>query len=125
MKFLTPTLHGLGDYAAALALIAGPFVMNIAEQSVIAHWFSVAGGAGLIIYSLFTDYAFSISGKIPFKAHLALDTAAGVAFLAVPLVLSLSGVAALYFYVMGAGVLLVVAVSQTQSEDIQAQTTGA
>lgn len=115
MKFLTPTLHGLGDYAAATALIVGPFVLNIAEQSAIAHWFSVAGGIGLIVYSLFTDYRFSLAGKLPFKAHLVLDSAAGIAFLAAPFVLGLTGVASIYFYVMGAGVLLVVAVTNPEA----------
>ncbi|MEO0998593.1 MAG: hypothetical protein AAFX58_13835, partial [Pseudomonadota bacterium] len=47
MKFLTPTLHGLGDYAAALVLITAPFVLGIAEQSALAHWASVAGGVSM------------------------------------------------------------------------------
>lgn len=115
MKFLTPTLHGLGDYAAAAALILGPLFLGIAEQSVIAHWFSIAGGIGLIVYSLLTDYTFSIAKAIPFKAHLLLDAAAGVAFLALPFVLGLDGVVRLYFFVMGAGVLFVVAVSDSQT----------
>ncbi len=46
MKILTPTLHGLGDYAAALVLIVGPYFLGIKEQSVIAYWASIAGGIG-------------------------------------------------------------------------------
>ncbi len=117
MKFLSPKLHGLGDYAAAVALIVGPFVFDIAAQSVIAHWFSIAGGIGLVLYSLFTDYTFSLAGRIPFKIHLMLDIAAGIGFLFVPVVLGLNGVASTYFYVMGAGVLLVVAVTNPQTTD--------
>ena len=86
MKFLTPTLHGLGDYAAAVVLIAAPFFLGIQEQSMIAHWASVAGGMGLIIYSLLTDYTFSVAKVIPFKTHLVLDSLAG-------LVLDRSGIA--------------------------------
>lgn len=119
MKFLTPTLHGLGDYAAAAALIAGPFVLGISEQSVFAHWFSIAGGIGLIVYSLLTDYTFSLAKAIPFKTHLLLDTAAGLAFVVLPFLAGLDGVARIYFLVMGIGVLFVVAASKTQSPTTQ------
>ncbi|MEL7538836.1 MAG: hypothetical protein AAFZ58_13945 [Pseudomonadota bacterium] len=112
MQFLTPTLHGLGDYAAAIVLIAAPFALGISEQSVIAQWFSVAGGAGLIVYSLLTDYAYSAVPLIPFNVHLVLDSLAGIAFIGLPFVLGLTGVAMIYFIAMGAGVLLVVAVTQ-------------
>ena len=56
MKFLTVKLHGLGDYAAAAVLIVAPFFLGLKEQSMIAHWASIAGGVGLIIYSLLTDF---------------------------------------------------------------------
>ena len=48
MKFLTSTINGLGDDAAAIVLIIAPFVLGLKEQSVIAHWASIAGGVGLI-----------------------------------------------------------------------------
>ena len=113
MKLLNSKLHGLGDYAAAVVLIIAPFVLGIGEQSMIAHWASVIGGAGLIVYSLLTDYTFSAVNAIPFKTHLVLDSIAGVAFVALPFVLGLDGLARIYLVVMGVGVLLVVAVSQT------------
>ncbi len=113
MKFLSAKLHGLGDYAAAMVLIVAPFVLGIGEQSMIAQWASVAGGVGLIVYSLFTDYTFSAVKAIPFKTHLLFDTLAGIAFVILPFVLGLDGIARIYLVVMGAGVLLVVAVTQT------------
>ena len=112
MKFLNSTFHGLGDYAAAAVLIIAPFVLNVGAESEVAHWVSVAGGAGLIIYSLLTDYAFSAAKVIPFKMHLVLDAIAGIVFVALPFVLGLDGIVRLYLIVMGVGVLLVVAVSQ-------------
>jgi hypothetical protein len=114
MKFLTPTLHGLGDYAAALVLIVAPFFLGLKEQSMIAHWASIAGGAGLITYSLLTDYTFSAAKVIPFKTHLALDSLAGLVLIALAFVLGLEGIAQGYMIVMGAGVLLVVAVTKTE-----------
>lgn len=115
MKFLTAKLHGLGDYAAAAVLIAAPFFIGLNEQSMIAHWASIAGGAGLVIYSLLTDYTFSIAKVIPFKMHLVFDSLAGLVLIALAFVLKLEGIAQIYMIVMGAGVLLVVAVTQTDT----------
>jgi len=114
MKFLNSKLHGLGDYAAAVVLIIAPFILGIGEQSMIAQWASIIGGVGLIVYSLLTDYAFSAVKVIPFKTHLILDLIAGVAFVALPFILGLDGIVRLYLIVMGVGVILVVAVSQTE-----------
>ena len=113
MKFLTPRLYGLGDYAAASVLIAAPFFLGLQEQSMIAHWASV-GGVGLIVYSLLTDYTFSVAKAIPFKTHLVLDSLAGLVLIALAFLLELDVVARAYLVMMGAGVLLVVAVTQTE-----------
>ena len=115
MKFLTPTLHGLGDYAAAAVLIVAPFFLGIKEQSMIAHWASIAGGVGLIVYSLLTDYTYSVAKVIPFKTHLIFDSLAGLVLIALAFVLNLEGIAQVYMIVMGAGVLVVVAVTQTDT----------
>ena len=119
MKFLTPKLHGLGDYAAAAVLIVAPFILGIKDQSLIAYWASIVAGIGLIIYSLLTDYTFSVAKVIPFKAHLVLDSIAGVVLIALAFLLELDALGRAYLIVMGAGVLLVVAVTQT--EDVSAK----
>lgn len=118
MKFLTKKLHGLGDYAAAAVLIIAPFVIGLQEQSMIAHWASIVGGVGLIIYSLLTDYTFSVAKVIPFKVHLLFDSLAGLVLIALAFVLELEGIAQIYMIVMGAGVLLVVAVTQPNTDTI-------
>ncbi len=120
MKFLTVKLHGLGDYAAATVLIVAPFFLGLKEQSMIAHWASIAGGVGLIIYSLLTDYTYSIAKIIPFKVHLVLDSLAGLVLIALAFVLTLEGIAQIYMIVMGAGVLLVVAVTKTEGVSAEA-----
>ncbi len=119
MKFLTPKLHGLGDYAAAAVLIFAPFILGIKDQSLIAYWASIVAGIGLIIYSLLTDYTFSVAKVIPFKAHLVLDSIAGVVLIALAILLELDVVTRAYLIVMGAGVLAVVAVTQT--EDVSSE----
>lgn len=120
MKFLSRKLHGLGDYAAAVVLIITPFVIGLKEQSAVAHFVSIAGGIGLITYSLFTDYTFSVANVIPFKIHLLFDSLAGLVLIALAFVLHLEGIAQIYMIVMGAGVLLVVAASQTNSATVDA-----
>jgi hypothetical protein len=114
MKFLTAKLHGLGDYAAAAVLIVAPFFLGLKEQSMIAHWASIAGGVGLIFYSLLTDYTYSVAKIIPFKVHLVFDSLAGLVLIALAFVLKLEGIAQIYMIVMGAGVLLVVAVTKSE-----------
>ena len=108
IRFLTPTLHGVLDYAAATALIVLPFIFGF---SGLALWLSVAGGAGLIGYSLLTDYAFSAASVISFKTHLALDLAAALAFVAAPFVFGWGGLIMGYYLVMGGAVVVVVALS--------------
>ncbi len=112
MQVITPTLHGALDYIAALALIVIPFILNFDGLSL---WLSVAGGAGLIIYSLLTDYALSLAKAIPFNIHIIFDSLAAAVFIAAPFILNFSGLAQIYYVVMGVGVLVVVALTTKNS----------
>lgn len=105
LQFLTPTQHGALDYIAAGALIVLPFLLGMQG---IELWLSVAGGAGLIIYSLLTDYHFGMVKLLNFDLHLVLDLAAGVAFLLAPFVLAFGMVATIYYLIMALGVMAVV-----------------
>jgi len=108
MKFLSPTVHGYIDYAAAIALIIAPFFILPEGAPTTAFWLSIGAGTALIIYSLITDYSVSARRAIPFKVHLVIDFLAGTAFLIAPFVLGFEGITKLYFWVMGAAVILVV-----------------
>lgn len=112
LQFITPNLHGALDFAAALGLIVFPFLLGLQG---LALWMSVAGGAGLILYSLLTDYALGPIKLISFDVHLLLDLSAAVAFLAAPAVFGFTGIVAAYYYVMGAGVVAVVGLSERLS----------
>lgn len=108
LQFLSPALHGVLDYLAAGALIVLPFLLGFAG---IELWLSVAGGAGLILYSLLTDYRFGLVGVLSFNLHLVLDLTAGVALFAAPFLLGFGAVATLYYPVMAVGVFVVVTFS--------------
>ncbi len=116
MKFLTLKLHGVIDYLAAIGLIVGPLVLFPAETSSLVTAIPILAGMALIIYSLVTDYSVSARRVIPFKLHLAIDFAAGAAFLVLPFLLGLTGIPQAFYLVMGAAVVLVVLTSQTEEE---------
>ena len=79
MRFIPSRIHGTLDYLVGLALIAAPFVGGFSDAGA---WLPIALGAGVIAYSLFTDYELAVSRVIPFPTHLGLDVACG-AFLAI------------------------------------------
>ena len=111
-QFLPPTVHGALDYLAASALIVMPVILGLTG---VAFWMSVAGGAGLVLYSLLTDYRFGIVRVLSFDLHLALDLAAGAAFIVAPFALAFDAFTSIYYFVMGAGVIAVVALSSRRS----------
>ena len=115
-KFLTPALHGLLDYAAAAGLIVLPFLLDLGAASPLASGLSVVAGIGLVAYSLATDYAFGVFRVLSFRAHLMLDVAAAIVFLAAPFVFGWRGLLLGYYLFMGVGVLAVVALSVTGRE---------
>lgn len=118
IRFLTPKLHGLVDYAAAAGLIVFPFILGIGASSPIAFWLSVAAGIAVICYSMLTGYTYSAAPVVPFKVHLAIDFVAAAAFAIAPFVLGFTGLDAMYYWVLSAAVFLVVAVSQTEEETL-------
>ena len=119
IRFQTPTLHGVLDYAAATGLIVLPFIFGFGS---LALWLSVAGGAGLIGYSLLTDYTLGAAALISFKIHLALDLAAAVAFIAAPFIFGWGGLIMGYYLVMGGTVVVVVALSKPDPTTVSEST---
>lgn len=122
IRFLTPTIHGALDYFAAAGLIVLPFVLGFGG---LALWLSVVGGIGLIGYSLLTDYALSAASILSFKTHLVLDLAAAIAFISIPVALGWGGLVMGYYFVMAAGVIVVVVLSDPNSASVARSTASA
>ena len=116
MRFISPRLHGVLDYAVAAALIGAPLVLEFAASSVAAAAISVVAGIGLVVYSLLTDYSAGVRRLIPWRAHLTLDAVAAVALLAAPFVLGFGGVARGFYVTVAIAVLAVVATSELGSD---------
>ena len=108
IQFLTPEVHGVLDYLAAGALIVLPFLLNLTG---VGLWLSVTGGTGLIAYSLLTDYRFAATRVLSYDVHLTLDVTAAAAFVVAPFALNFDALTSAYYFVMAAGVLVVVALS--------------
>lgn len=81
MNIIERKTHGYIDYLFGVLLIAAPWLLGFSRGGA-ETWVPVILGAGVILYSLFTDYELSASRQIPFGTHLWLDILGGV-FLAV------------------------------------------
>ena len=115
-RIISPEVHGILDYVSAIVLILVPGVLAFDEISPFAYWLSVIAGCVLILYSLMTDYEFSIGMFIPLRIHLVLDFSAGILFILWPFIFDFTGLAMAYYLVMGFGILLVVALTQSDEE---------
>lgn len=76
MRFIPTNIHGVLDYLMGLLLIVAPWLFAFAAGGV-ETWLPVALGAGVILYSLFTDYELSLSKTLSMPAHLSLDGLGG------------------------------------------------
>lgn len=113
-RFITPTYHGVLDYIAAFVLLVAPVFLKLETVSPFAYWLSVVTGILLVLYSLFTDYESSMSKVIPFKVHLLFDLSAGLIFLVWPFLFGFTGIAMLYYLVMGITIITVVTVTEPE-----------
>lgn len=111
-RFLPQQIHGLLDYVVAVTLIVVPLILDFRQQSEFAHWLGVAAGAGLVLYSLATDYSLGVVSAVTIRQHLTLDAAAGILFVVLAFVAGFSAEASIFYGLIGAAVLAVVAVTE-------------
>ncbi|MFO7272766.1 MAG: SPW repeat protein [Sphaerobacter thermophilus] len=83
MRFIPTRIHGILDYVIGVALIAAPWIFGFSDQRA-AMWVPIILGAGLILYSLLTDYELGVIKAIPMPVHLALDGISGLFLAASP-----------------------------------------
>lgn len=83
MKIISTRVHGVLDYVVGAFLIAVPWLLDFARGGA-ETWIPVVLGAAAIIYSLITDYEYSVAKKLPMKSHLTLDLLSGIVLAASP-----------------------------------------
>lgn len=81
MRFIPTKVHGVLDYLMGLVLIASPWIFNF-HRGGAETYVPVILGAGVILYSILTNYEMGAVKKISMPTHLAMDLIGGV-FLAV------------------------------------------
>jgi hypothetical protein len=77
MRFIPTNVHGYLDYLVGILLITAPWLFGFAEGGA-ETWVPVILGAGVILYSLFTDYELGLVRRISMPMHLGLDAGGGV-----------------------------------------------
>ncbi|MEM1047427.1 MAG: hypothetical protein AAGL24_14815 [Pseudomonadota bacterium] len=107
-RFVTKTMHAYLDYPVALSLMAAPFVLGLGQSHPLAFWLALVTGVAALVLTLLTDHKFGLVRVLPYSLHLAVDLMVGLAFVAAPLVLGFSGLDAVYYWLNGAAVLVVV-----------------
>ena len=107
-RFITKEIHAYLDYPVALALIGLPFILGVGASHPLALTLSVVTGIAAFILTVLTDHHLGMIRVLPYKLHVAVDMAVGLAFVVAPFVLGFSGLDFWFYIANGAAVLLVV-----------------
>ena len=75
--------HNVLDYLIGVVLAFCPYFFNFATIDIARNVFQTAG-VGLIVYSLLTNYRYSIIKAIPVRVHMVLDVINGAVVLLAP-----------------------------------------
>jgi hypothetical protein len=108
IRFMSKARHAYLDYPVAIGLIILPFALGLGAQSSYSLWLSIVTGVTALILTIFTDHKFGLVKLIPYKLHLTIDLGVGLAFIAAPFLLGFHGIEAVYYWGLGATILLVV-----------------
>ncbi len=108
MKFVTKKIHAYLDYPVAAALMLAPFVLGLGSANPLAWQLSLATGIAALVLTVLTDHQLGIVRVIPYRIHLLVDLVVGLTFTAAPFLLSFTGMDALYYWINGGAVLVVV-----------------
>lgn len=114
MRFVTKTIHAYLDYPVAFALIALPFALKLGADNPAAFWLSVGVGAAAFVLTLITDHHLGLFKILPYRLHLTVDGLVGAAFLLAPFVFGFEGPDALYYWLNGAAVAIVVSLHKSE-----------
>ena len=116
IRFVTRKIHAFLDYPVALALIGLPFLLGLGASSPLALWLSVATGVAAFVLTILTDHETGIIRVVPYPLHVAVDLMVGLVFVAAPFLFGFSGLDAWFYWLNGAAVLTVIALSRPLSE---------
>jgi hypothetical protein len=116
IRFVTRKIHAFLDYPVAFALIGLPFLLGLGASNPLALWLSVATGVAAFVLTVLTDHETGIIRVVPYSLHVAVDFMVGLVFVAAPFLFGFSGLDAWFYWLNGAAVLSVIALSRPLSE---------
>jgi len=116
IRFVTRKIHAYLDYPVAFALIGLPFLLGLGASNPLALWLSVATGVAAFVLTVLTDHETGLIHVVPYALHVAVDFMVGLAFVAAPSLFGFSGLDAWFYWLNGAAVLTVIALSRPLSE---------
>jgi hypothetical protein len=96
-------VHGIIEYAAAVALFVAPFVLSFKSNAATAA--SVILGVVVLFVAASTEGSTSLANTIPVSAHVALDYVLAVALIAMPFLAGFSNESAPTAFFIALGVL--------------------
>nr|WP_321250031.1 hypothetical protein [uncultured Ruegeria sp.] len=111
LRFVTRTVHAYLDYPVALALMILPFVLGLGQSNPIALWLSVTTGVAAFVLTALTDHHLGIWRVLPYKLHLTVDLIVGITFLLAPSLFGFTGLDAVFYWLNGAAVVVVISLS--------------
>ncbi len=111
LRFVTRNIHAYLDYPVALALIVLPFVLGLGQSNPMALWLSVITGVAAFVLTALTDHHLGVWRVLSYKFHLAVDLIVGITFLFAPSLFGFSGLDAVFYWLNGAAVVLVISLS--------------
>ncbi|WP_420130248.1 SPW repeat domain-containing protein [Longimicrobium sp.] len=109
---LPTRVHGMLDYLLGALLIASPWLFGFATGGA-ERWVPVGLGAGVLLYSVFTDYELGLVKKLQMPAHLFLDALGGLALAASPWLLGFDERVWMPHVVIGAVEVVTAAITNT------------
>lgn len=109
---LPTRIHGMLDYLLGALLIASPWLFGFADHEA-ARWVPVVLGAGVLLYSLLTDYELGVVKKLQMPVHLMLDALGGLLLAVSPWVLGFDERVWMPHVVLGAVELVTAAITNT------------
>lgn len=87
MRIFSTRVHGMLDYLMGALLIGSPWLLGFARGGA-ETWTPVVLGAGMVVYSLLTDYELGVVKRIQMPVHLWMDAISGILLAVSPWVLA-------------------------------------
>lgn len=109
--------HAILDYLVGILLIAAPWLLGFADDSA-ATTIPVILGISTILYSLLTNYEYSVARMIPYKVHLTIDFLAGILLLTSPWLFDFSDRVYLPHVIVGAFEIVAVLLSRKATSTV-------